>query len=200
MPSYSIYQEQPSGGYKAIKSGVRIGAFVFGPFWAVYVQLWWLAAAWSVAAAASIALSGSGFILLDVGLFILMLAAVFKGEDWETARYLNEGYAHVGDVATAHDEEHAVSVFLMNPEGSAPAESSGPSLRDELRGDELGTGPVPETPPPTRLVPRKPSPPEPEPPARAQPASGLVERAQAFRELRAGGMEEAEAKRLAGLE
>ena len=198
MPRFNVYRQQPSGNYKAIKSGVRIGAFLFGPFWAAYVRLWWLVAVWLGAIAASFLIFGEEFNALDAGIVMLMLVAVFKGEDWETARLEKRGYMHVGDVATAHDEGHAVSVFLMKPEDAAPPEP-GPSLRDEIPGDQLGANPAPPAPPATRIVPRKPSPPAPEP-APPQPASNLVERARAFRELREGGMEEAEAKRLAGLE
>ena len=194
MPRFNIYRQQPSGNYKAVKSGVRIGAFLFGPFWAAYVRLWWLVAVWLGAIAASFLIFGEEFNVLDVGIVILMLVAVFKGEDWETARLEKRGYVEVGNVASAHDEGHAVSVFLMRPEDAAPTEPAESTL-----GDELGTDPAPPAPPPTRIVPRQPSPPEPEP-APPQPVSGLVERAKAFRELREAGVEEAEAKRLAGLE
>ncbi|MCY4431645.1 MAG: hypothetical protein OXC11_14805 [Rhodospirillales bacterium] len=178
MPDFSIYRHA-TGDYKAIKSGARMEALFFGPFWAAYIRLWWLVAVWFGAAAVSLYISGEEFNILDVGILILGLVAIFKGEDWETARFEKGGYVHVGDVASAHNSGHAVSVFLTRNEDTAC--------------------PVPDAQPGTRTVPRQPLPPAPEP-APPQPTSGLVERAKAFRELREAGVEEAEAKRLAGLE
>ena len=99
---------------------IRIGAFLFGPFWAAYVRLWWLVAVWLGAVAVSFLISGEEFNVLDVGIVILMLVAVFKGEDWETARLEKRGYVEVGNVASAHDEGHASQCLPHEARGRGP--------------------------------------------------------------------------------
>ncbi|RFA30760.1 hypothetical protein CAI21_04425 [Alkalilimnicola ehrlichii] len=147
MKAFHVYTH-PEKGAKAIKLGFSFPSFFFGIIWAIVKQLWWLLGVYIGLMVVTwvldvILISSTDYeTYLVISMLISFASLGFhvfvatQANRWLEEDLIKRGYTKQG-LITAHNNEHAVSLFLGGQSGAGQSQS--PSDRPRNNDDNTGT-------------------------------------------------------------